>query len=155
MAVKGQPLDMAVAAASGPLARRLERLLSANPPAAPGLSWIAPAFAIVALALATSRLAQTLGADAATREALIASSLGPTISVRATDPAGSFRVKLRRGRVLGVSIENESIPAQRVIQQGRTVRVLSGAGQELLALQVDPRGGISWHPRARRGPSSL
>jgi hypothetical protein len=155
MAVKVQRFDAAVPAAAGPLERRLQRLLNPNPPSAPIVLWVAPVLAMMALAVTTSLLAQTLPADAATRRALMASPLGPTIFVRAEDPAGSFRVRLRGGRVLGVAIENESIPPEQVIQQGNSVRVLGRSGQELLALQVDPRGGISWNARAERAPSAF
>ena len=155
LAVKARPLYAALSLAAGPVEQRVRRLLDGKQPSAPVVSWVPPAFAMVALAVTTSLLAQALPSDTATRNALIVSPFGPTIVVQAHDPAGSFRMQLRGGRVLGMSIENESIPPERVIQQGDSVQVLGPSGQELLAVHVDPRGRISWRPRAAQPRSTF
>lgn len=155
LAMNASPFDVAVPAAAGSLELRLRRLLTPSRPSHRILSGATPALAMIALVLATICMAQTLPADRATRIALIASPLGPTISIHAQDPAGSFFVRLYRGRVLGVSIGNQSIPAAQLIQQGNSVRVLDRSGQEILALRVDPRGGIAWNPRAKLGQSNF
>lgn len=155
LAVKAPPFDIVVAAAAGSLEVRMQRLLAANRSSSSGLSVAAPALAMVALALSTTFVAQTLRADEATRIALVASRFGPTISIRAHDPAGLFFVRLRGGRVLGVSIGDESIPPAQVIQQGNSVRILDRSGLEVLAIRVDPRGGIAWQPRAEQSHSTF
>jgi Zn-dependent protease with chaperone function len=145
----------ALAAATGPLERRLQRLLQPRQPAASLASRTAALAALAALALATLLFAPMLPADRATQRAFIASRWSPTITIQAHDPAGSFQVKMRRGRVLAISFGDEPVPSKQVIQQGDVVRVLAGSGQELLALTLDPRGGIRWQPRPPGAQSSL
>jgi beta-lactamase regulating signal transducer with metallopeptidase domain len=150
LAVNASPLDVAVPAAAGPLELRLQKLLTPNRSSGGILPCAALTLAMIALVLATICSARTLRANAATRIALMASPLGPTISIHAEDPAGSFFVRLHRGRVFGISIGNQSIPTAQIIQQGNSVRVLDRSGQEILALRVDPRGGIAWYPRTNQ-----
>ena len=147
------PYRHAVPALGGPLEFRLQRLLSARRASPSLLSGAPSVFALSALALATVLLAQTLPTDAATRTAMIASPFGPTILVRAHDPAGAFLVQLRRGRVLGVSIAEKSIPSAQIIQEGDSVRVLDSSGRDILDLRVDARGGIAWNSRSE-GPQA-
>lgn len=150
-----QPFRMSVSASAGSLEVRLQRMLNANRPSTPKLLRAAPAAAMIALTLATAFAARTITSDMATRRALIISPFGPTISIRAHDPAGVFYVQLHRGRVSGVSIGNERIPTKQVVQQGESVRVIDRYGKDLLDLQVNPAGGISWYPRAPQGHSSF
>ena len=74
-------------------------------------------------------------------------------TIHAQDPAGTFLVRMVRGRVLGVVVDGKPVPSARVTQRGGTVTVMSRAGRQLLRLEVDPRGGFHWTPR-RRGESS-
>jgi len=84
--------------------------------------------------------------------AFAVSRFGPqtVFTIHAQDPAGTFLVRMLRGRVVGVIVGGEAIPAGRVSQQGDTVTVTSRAGQEVLRLEVDPRGGFRWTPRHSR-----
>lgn len=87
--------------------------------------------------------------------AFAASRFGPrtVFTIRAQDPAGTFLVRMVRGRVLGVVVGNEPVPADRVTQRGSLVTVSSRNGHELLRIEVDPRGGFHWNPRSPRTTS--
>jgi beta-lactamase regulating signal transducer with metallopeptidase domain len=145
----------ALAAATGPLERRLQRLLQPRQPSTPLASRAAALPALGVLALATLLFARMLPTDRATQRALIASRWSPTITIHAHDPAGNFQVKMRRGRVLAISFGDEQVPSKQLIQQGDVVRVLAGSGQELLSLTLDPRGGFRWEPRPAGAQPSL
>jgi beta-lactamase regulating signal transducer with metallopeptidase domain len=144
-----------LSATAGPLERRFERMLQRQLPALPLVARTIPVLALVALPFATISLARSIQVDEAAQRAFVASAWAPSVSIHAHDPAGFFRVELRRGRVLGISISDEPIPREYVIQQGDHVRVLGRGGQELLALQVDPRGGIRWQARGRQPQPSF
>jgi hypothetical protein len=122
-------------------------LLQPHQPSAALVSRTAALPALGALVLATILFARMLPTDRATQRAFIASRWSPTITIHAHDPAGSFQVKMRHGQVLAISLGDEQVPPRQVVQQGAVVRVLTGSGQELLSLTVDPRGGIRWEPR--------
>jgi beta-lactamase regulating signal transducer with metallopeptidase domain len=141
-----------LSATAAPLEHRFERMLHRPRPATPLVVRIVSVLAFLALVFATIPLARALRMDEAAQRAFAASAWAPSVSIHAHDPAGFFRVELRRGRVLGISISDEPIPREHVIQQGNRVRVLGRSGQELLALQVDPRGGIRWQARGRHHP---
>lgn len=145
----------ALAAATGPLERRLQRLLDPRRPSAPLASHAAALPALAALAFATLLLARMLPADLAAQRAFIASRWSPTVTIHAHDPAGSFQVKIRQGQVLAISLGEEQVPPRQVVQQGDVVRVLGLSGRELFCLKVIAGGGIRWEARPRGTPSSL
>jgi len=155
LALKGPRFDVAMAATKGSLEARIQRLLTHRHLSSRSILTAVPILAMAALAVSTALLAQALKTDESARIALLASPLGPTISIQAHDPAGLFFVRLRRGRVLGVSIGNERISSADVLQQGNSVRVIGRSGQELLAIQIDPRGGIAWQPRIKQDQPDL
>jgi beta-lactamase regulating signal transducer with metallopeptidase domain len=107
------------------------------------------ASAFAALAIMTVTASSTAShAEALTRE-YAASTFGPAtvFTIRAQDPAGTFLVKMVRGHVVAIELEQKPVPFDQVVQRGDTVRVVGHAGQELLLLEVDPRGGLRWSPR--------
>lgn len=138
-----------VGADSSGLADRISRI--AEPPMRQS-SLFAPLLHVAAGALFTAMVvAASAGAsrvEPLTR-AWAASPFGPPtiFTIRAYDPAGTFVVRMMRGQVVGVELGREAIPPARVMQRGGTVRVVSQTGQELLKLEVDPRGGFRWEPR--------
>ena len=138
-----------IAAHSSGLAERISRLL--KPQECPTRGWVAIFLAGASVALASMILAASSAAshgEALTR-AYAASAVGPptVYAIRARDPAGTFLVKMVRGRVTGIELGQKRVPSHRVVQMGDTVSVLGEVGQELLRVEVDPRGGLRWRPR--------
>jgi hypothetical protein len=72
------------------------------------------------------------------------------MTVTGADPGGAFSLTLRSGRVVAASLEGVQVPASRVVQEGRTIRILSEHGAPILALQVEAPGTIRWEPRPSR-----
>jgi beta-lactamase regulating signal transducer with metallopeptidase domain len=109
--------------------------------------WLACTFVVLAIMIVTASSAAS-HAEALTR-GYAASTFGPStmFTIRAQDPAGTFLVKMVRGQVVAVELEQKPVPFDQVLQRGDTVRVVGHAGQELLRLEVDPRGGLHWLPR--------
>ncbi|NUO75359.1 MAG: M56 family metallopeptidase [Lysobacter sp.] len=143
-----EPSRMAMASSGGAaLSERVQRLLM--PVAAP----VAPlrrtltAAGLLALAAVATALA-TPGFNAARmRELYIASGFGPTVLVNARDPAGSFALRIRQGRVVQASIGRQSVPSERIVQNGDSVVLLGANRRPALALQVFANGRIRWDAR--------
>lgn len=108
---------------------------------------LAGAFVALTIMIVTASSAAS-HADVLTR-GYAASTFGPptVFTIRAQDPAGTFLVKMVRGRVVAIELGQKPVPSDQVVQRGDTVRVVGYAGQELLRLEVDPRGGVRWAPR--------
>lgn len=81
------------------------------------------------------------------RELYIASSFGPTVVVNARDPAGSFALRIRQGRVVQASIEQQFVPAERIIQNGDAVVLLGSNRRPAVSLRVAANGRIRWNAR--------
>ena len=144
-----------VGASSRELVNRISRIAELRKREASRLApWVSACAVALFMGAVAGASAAAARVDPLTR-AFAASPLSPrtVFTIHAQDPAGSFLVRMLRGRVLGVVVGDEPIPAGRVSQRGGTVTVTSRAGGELLRLEVDPRGGFRWTPR-RRGASS-
>jgi beta-lactamase regulating signal transducer with metallopeptidase domain len=141
--------SVAIAADSSGLFDRMLRI--AEPRRPPARETISPflAGAFVALTIGIVTVSATASRGEALTRAYAASPAGPptVITIRAEDPAGTFLVKMVRGRVVAIELGQKPIPSDRVLQRGDTVRVVGQAGQELLRLEIDPRGGLRWRPR--------
>jgi beta-lactamase regulating signal transducer with metallopeptidase domain len=138
-----------IAADSSGLADRISRLSA--PQGRPARETIPPFLVGVFVALTAVIVAasSTASRGEALTRAYAASAVGPStvFTFRAHDPAGTFLVKMIRGRVVAIELGQKPVPSDQVVQRGDTVRVVGGAGRELLRLEVDPRGGIRWTPR--------
>jgi bla regulator protein blaR1 len=140
---------VAMAANSSGLADRISRILE---PRQCSTRETIPAFvfaAFVAMIAITSAASSTASRGEALTRAYAASTFGrPTVlTIRAHDPAGTFLVRMVRGRIVAIELGQQAVPPNRVVQLGSTVRVMGETGQELLRLEVDPRGGFRWMPR--------
>ncbi|SPE32834.1 membrane hypothetical protein [Candidatus Sulfopaludibacter sp. SbA3] len=150
LAAASVPSDAAlVAAHSSGLADRISRM--AEPPARWGgrfAPWLLLGAAVPLAAIAIAAGAAAPRVETLTR-AYAASSLGPPIvfTIQAHDPAGTFLVRMFRGRVVDIVLGQEPVPPTHVMQHGDTVTVMGRTGQELLRLEIDPRGGFRWTPR--------
>lgn len=135
------------AAAQGELAPRIHRLLGMPAPALP--PWHARALAMGMTACCLAALgAGRLGlADASLSDLCHASAFGPTLAVLAHDPAGSFDLRIRRGRVVAASVDAQRVPAERIAQVGDRVALLDPARVPLVVLTVTPQGRIEWLAR--------
>lgn len=128
------------------LSRRLHRLLSPEPaPSLPGRVAIAGAVLGV-LGAALALAAPGLNA-ARMQDRYIASGFGPTVVVNARDPAGSFALRIRQGRVVQASIERQSVPSERILQRGDSVVLLGSNRRPAVSLRVFPNGRIRWNAR--------
>ena len=129
------------------LSERLHRLLA--PAAAPAsrLRRAAVAAGVLAVCGVAAGLAEPGLHAARMRELYIASGFGPTVVVNARDPAGSFALRIRQGRVVQASIEQRSVPAERIIQRGDTVVLLGSNRRPAVSLRVFPNGRIRWNAR--------
>jgi beta-lactamase regulating signal transducer with metallopeptidase domain len=138
----------AVAARSSGLSDRVRRIV--EKPLGNERPITVPAFGAVVTFIALTVLCNSAAshAEALTRS-FAGSPLAPStvVTISAHDPAGKFRVRISKGRVIGVMLEQQPVPANLIIQRGEIVSVLGGGGQELLRLHVDPRGGFHWTAR--------
>lgn len=136
--LRRDPLPAALRATGGPLAARVRRLVEpgARPPAR--LAAALPAAALVAV-LAWAQLAVL--------PAVPATPPGWT-TIRAVDPAGTFTVSLRRGRVVATTLEGTPLSGERFVQRGDSLHFLDARGASRFAIRVDPQGAIRWEARA-------
>jgi hypothetical protein len=140
---------VAVAAGSSGLADRISRIAESqecrgrrNIPHFSTATFAALAAIIMSSSATASR------SESLTR-AYASSAAGPdtVFTIQAHDPAGGFLVKMVRGRVVAIELARQPVPSDRVVQRGRTVTIMGAAGQEVLRLEVDPRGGLRWTRR--------
>lgn len=69
------------------------------------------------------------------------------ITVRAADPAGTFALVMRRGRVEHVTMNSSPVSPSRVTVAGDSVAIRDHSGARVLTLALDPRGAIRWDAR--------
>jgi beta-lactamase regulating signal transducer with metallopeptidase domain len=143
----GEPFAMA-AGASG-LADRISRL--APPQGCRLRRTTHPLLAAAGVTLTAIVVASSTAAshgEALTRAFAASAAAPPTVfTIQAHDPGGTFQVRMLRGRVVAIVLGRERVPPGRVEQVGDMVKVVGKAGQELLRIEVDPRGGLRWTPR--------
>ncbi|KRD28706.1 hypothetical protein ASE35_19600 [Lysobacter sp. Root916] len=129
------------------LSVRLHRLLSPER-AAPSLRARAGGAVGVLAVLGAALALAAPGLNAARmQDRYIASGFGPTVVVNARDPAGSFALRIRQGRVVQASIERQAVPSERIIQQGDTVLLLGANRRPAVSLRVFANGRIRWNAR--------
>lgn len=134
-------------AAQGHLAERVHGLLGPRRHELPLLRWRAAAAALSAcclLALGAGRLGR---ADPSLADLCHASAFGSTLWVYAHDGAGSFALQIRHGRVIGASVERQTLPPERIRQEGNQVALLDEERTPILALTVTPLDRIEWTAR--------
>jgi len=106
--------------------------------------------------LAATVLATLCGSAALAASAAESASLAEAgrmhATIQAHDPAGPFTVELVGRKLVAATIAGESVPADRIVQAGNTVRLLDPGGRPELTLEVRLRGGIHWTPRPPRSP---
>ena len=148
LAERRAPSTLAMAITGGDFAARVHRLLGADavPTASPaGARPVAFALsALCLLALAGGRLGRIDGSMA---DLYHASVFGPIVSVHASDPAGSFALRIRHGEVLAATVGRQPLSRDRIRQQGDRVTLLDAASQPILALTVTPQDRIEWEAR--------
>jgi len=140
---------LAAAAASGDLADRIGRL--ARRPVSTPRRLPLHALAAIALIAVTIVFSSAAAHRGSLARAYASSAAAPPtlIEFHAQDPAGTFLVKMVRGRVLSIDLGADPVPLARIRQTGATVQVLGDSGREVLRLEVDPRGGLFWNARQR------
>jgi hypothetical protein len=140
---------VAVTAGSSGLADRISRI--AEPDECRGRSriphFLAASFAVLAVVIMGSSFAASKSDSLTCAYASSAAGPNTVFTIHAHDPAGSFVVKMVRGRVLAIELGQEPVPSDRLVQSGRMVMVMGAAGREVLRFEVDPRGGLRWMPR--------
>jgi hypothetical protein len=151
-------------AASSPLVERVYRLVAAaraerHAPTAARESrrtWrrevahLAVALAcVMVLSGATSVAGHEMAHSDAVARAFVVTRWAPPVvrNFRGTDPAGSFVLRVLRGRVMAASLGGTPVASSQVEQRGDTIRILGEHGSTALAVALDPRGAISWAPR--------
>ena len=141
---------LALSAASGELTLRVTRLVEPRPAER---SWLAALPAVAGAGLCV--LAMAAGAagrsDPGLRALYLASAFGPTVLIKANDPAGVFQLSILHGRVLAAAVGPRAIPA-RIVQRGPKVTLIDRSGGPAVAVTLTPEGGISW-PARRRAPA--
>jgi beta-lactamase regulating signal transducer with metallopeptidase domain len=142
---------VAIAAGSSGLADRISRIAEPQQSRGGGIIPLFLAGALAALAAIIIGASSTASQAGALTHAFATSAAGPSavFTIHAHDPAGSFLVKMVRGRVVAIKLGQQPVPSNQVVQRGDTVTVVGASGQELLRLEVDPRGGLRWTPRRR------
>jgi beta-lactamase regulating signal transducer with metallopeptidase domain len=142
-----QPAAGLPVAAQGNLAERVHGLLEPRCHDLPPRRWRAAAAVLSTgclLALGTGRLGR---ADPSLADLCHASAFGSTLSIYAHDGAGSFVLQVRRGRVVGASVERQPLPPERIRQEGSHVTLLDPERTPILALTVTPQDRIEWTAR--------
>lgn len=78
---------------------------------------------------------------------IAAPTLMTRYTISAIDNAGPFAVTLEGGQVREVSLNGSVIPARRIEQHGRNVRITGGGGS-IFDITLTPTGGMSWRSRS-------
>lgn len=139
-------LAMAISGTSD-LGVRVRRLLGVDPAARASASAWLGAVAASALCLAALAAGRLGPLDPALGELCAASVFGPTISIAAHDPAGTFALRVRQGRVIAAAVDRRPLPRARILQVGDRVTLVGARREPILALTVSPQGRIRWEPR--------
>jgi beta-lactamase regulating signal transducer with metallopeptidase domain len=130
----------------GDLTARVRRLLGSPPPVPPRRRRLCVAGALISV-LCVAALGAGRLADPSMRDLYVASAFGPTISIQAHDPAGSFALRVRHGRVVEASVGAWRLPSARILQSGRRVILVGSRKEPIVTLMVTPAGHIRWHAR--------
>jgi beta-lactamase regulating signal transducer with metallopeptidase domain len=141
------PPALTSASVAGSLEVRFRSLLSTVESPRPRLVSLLPSTSLLLISAAAIWIGTLASRDSALRSSFVASSLGPIVSVTAHDDAGSFELKMQHGKVLAFAFEDRPVERSRILQTGNSVLVVSASGKPMVALQVDPGGGIRWEPR--------
>ncbi|MEP6900075.1 MAG: M56 family metallopeptidase [Rhodanobacter sp.] len=139
-------LSMAITG-RGELTTRVHRLLGLDPKEPPParLRMVAVVVSFLCLmALGGGRLGR---ADPSMADVYNASIFGAAMVVDAHDDAGSFALLIRQGRILAASVGKQSLPRDRILQQGDRVTLMDTLRRPILALTVTPQGRIEWTAR--------
>ena len=73
-----------------------------------------------------------------------------SIDFRAQDPAGEFTIAIRHGRPVAATIDRVPLPANRLLNLGDSIHLLSPSGDVVLAVAYyRERARIEWEPRPR------
>ena len=99
------------------------------------------ASAACVLALAAGRAASV---DPSLGDFYMASAFGPTLAIEAHDAAGPFALRVRQGRVLSASVQDQPVGVR---QEGSRVTLTDAAQAPLLVLTVTPQGRVQWQAR--------
>jgi beta-lactamase regulating signal transducer with metallopeptidase domain len=143
-------LGMAMSS-QGELAARVQRLLGQVPTAAPAAGQRAAAIVMPVLCLIALGIGRLGVADPTMADVYYASAFGPVISIDARDDAGSFVLQIKQGRVIGASVDQRTLPRDRIVQVDRHVTLMGQAQEPILALTVTPQGRIEWKGRSPKG----
>ena len=99
------------------------------------------ASAACVLALAAGRAASV---DPSLGDFYMASAFGPTLAIQAHDAAGPFALRVRQGRVLSASVQDQPVGVR---QEGSHVTLTDATQAPLLVLTVTPQGRVQWQAR--------
>lgn len=127
------------------LTTRVHRLLT---PPAPLKGGTLAVVAVTTLCLAGPVLGWGARIDRTMADVYVASAFGPVVRIQARDPAGVFALKIRQGRVIEASVQNETLAPSRVLQVGERVTLLSSRARAL-SLRVSPHGAVTWDARRK------
>lgn len=137
----------------GAISARLHRLLDpakATPPP-PSRWWLLRVTVVLSLAAASGIWLSA--SDEAVADNYMASAFGPVVSIKARDPAGTFGLRIRRGRVIAASLGEAVLAPAKILQRGESVTLLGNGNESVLDFRVHPSGRIEWEGRAARPKS--
>ena len=106
----------------------------------------------LALGMATFCGVRLVTTDPGLTDLYLASAVGPVVAVTARDPAGMFALKIKRGRVIGASVDAKRLPASAILQHAEKVTLLDGVHREIVSFSVTGAGRISWIARRPSAP---
>ena len=131
----------------GELTTRIHHLLGLHEAGMPPLRSVGMAVALSLSCLSAIGLGRMALADPAMGDLYIASAMGPTVVIAAHDPAGTFTLRVRQGRVIQASVDRRRIPREDIVQQGPQVTLVDKARLPIVSLQVSPQGRVRWQAR--------
>lgn len=131
----------------GELVMRVQRLLGLQAAGAIHRRSAALAAALSLLCVSAIGLGRLGMADPTIGDLYIASALGPTVYVAARDPAGTFTLRVRQGRVVQASVDHRQLPREDIVQFGHRVTLVDAARAPILSLRVTPQGRVQWNAR--------
>lgn len=71
----------------------------------------------------------------------------PVVRFDAHDPAGTFTLVLRDGRVVEATLDGAPVPARRVLQRGDSVTLVGAEGRPGVRLRLERPATIHWEAR--------
>ncbi|MGD2070405.1 MAG: hypothetical protein PVI57_17145, partial [Gemmatimonadota bacterium] len=74
----------------------------------------------------------------------------PVVRFDGHDPAGTFTLVLRSGRVVEATLDGIPVPGHRVLQRGDSVTLIGAAGRPGVRLRLEPPATIHWEARPAR-----